>query len=602
MSYASSGAGVTVTVNSTGAGTASGIGSDAAGDTISNFENVIGSAHSDILTGDGLANILTGGAGNDRLDGGLGADTMIGGLGDDTFVVGIATDKVTELAGGGTDTIETSLATYSLNVAALLDVENLTYDNGLAADANFIGTGNLKNNTITGGTGSDTLNGGLGADLLIGGAGSDTYTVDNAGDVADESGGGALDHVQSSVSFDLSNAADAIGDIEKLTLTGALAINGTGSAIANTIIGNTGANVIEGKGGADILNGGAGLDTVSYASSASGVSILLNGALAGTVSGGDAALDTITNFENIIGSAAVDTLTGDTLANVIEGGASGDTLNGGAGLDTVSYASSGAGVTVTLNGALAGTVSGGDAAGDTITNFENIIGSGSGDILTGDGLVNILNGGAGNDRLDGGIGADTMIGGLGDDTFVVGIATDKVTELALGGTDTVETSLLTYSLNVAALAQVENLTFTGAGVFTGTGNALANTITGGGGADNLNGGLGNDTLIGGAGADSFIFNSSIAAVNVDTIDDFSVADDTIRLENAIFTTVGAAGVLAAGAFVSGAFNTAAQRISYNSADGSLTYDSNGSTAGGVVVTFATLDPGLVLTNADFLIV
>ena len=80
-----------------------------------------------------------------------------------------------------------------------------------------------------------------------------------------------------------------MGDVENLTLTGTAAINGTGNALANTITGNGGANIIEGKGGADILDGGAGLDTVSYASSAAGVTVTLKGAMASIGSGGDAA-------------------------------------------------------------------------------------------------------------------------------------------------------------------------------------------------------------------------------------------------------------------------------------------------------------------------
>jgi Ca2+-binding RTX toxin-like protein len=49
---------------------------------------------------------------------------------------------------------------------------------------------------------------------------------------------------------------------------------------------------------------------------------------------------------------------------------------------------------------------------------------------------------------------------------------------------------------------VENLTFTGAGSFSGTGNALDNIITGGAASDTLSGGGGADTLIGGDGVDS----------------------------------------------------------------------------------------------------
>jgi Ca2+-binding RTX toxin-like protein len=255
---------------------------------------------------------------------------MAGGAGDDTYVVSVATDKVTELAAGGNDTIETSLATFSL--AALTAVENLTY----TGTGSFVGTGNALNNTIRGGSGNDTLNGGAGADILIGGAGSDTYVVDNAGDVVDEGAGSGTDLVQSSVNFNLSAA---LGDVEKLTLTGSGAINGTGNGFANTIIGNGGANIIEGKSGADILDGGSGTDTVSYASSASGVTVMLNGSTTTFGIGGDAEGDSIKNFENVTGSALADALTGNGSANVINGGAGADTLAGGAGSDSFVFSS-----------------------------------------------------------------------------------------------------------------------------------------------------------------------------------------------------------------------------------------------------------------------
>ena len=48
-----------------------------------NIENLIGSAHGDMLTGDRRANTLDGGAGNDTLNGGGGNDTLSGGAGDD---------------------------------------------------------------------------------------------------------------------------------------------------------------------------------------------------------------------------------------------------------------------------------------------------------------------------------------------------------------------------------------------------------------------------------------------------------------------------------------------------------------------------------------
>ncbi|MBJ7415170.1 MAG: hypothetical protein JHC88_06885 [Niveispirillum sp.] len=115
-----------------------------------------------------------------------------------------------------------------------------------------------------------------------------------------------------------------------------------------------------------------------------------------------------------------------------------------------------------------------------------------------------------------------MTGGLGNDVYVVDATTDVVVELAGEGTDTIRTDLASLTL----VANVENLTYTGTGAFTGTGNALANVITGGAGADTLTGGGGADTLTGGLGGDSFVLAAaadSPVATPV-TISDFVAAD------------------------------------------------------------------------------
>ena len=71
------------------------------------------------------------------------------------------------------------------------------------------------------------------------------------------------------------------------------------------------------------------------------------------------------------------------------------------------------------------------------------------------------------------------------------------------------------------------------------------------GNDTLNGGLGSDDIFTGNGADTVVFNSALGATNIDDVFDFSVVNDTINLENAVFIGL-AAGPLAAAAFVIGA--------------------------------------------------
>ncbi|HEY7386255.1 MAG TPA: calcium-binding protein [Beijerinckiaceae bacterium] len=142
------------------------------------------------------------------------------------------------------------------------------------------------------------------------------------------------------------------------------------------------------------------------------------------------------------------------------------------------------------------------------------------DTILGLGANDRLFGFAGNDTLNGGLGADLMTGGIGNDAYVVDNAGDRAIEGANGGTDRVVSSVA-----FALAANVENLTLSGAGGISGTGNGLANTITGNGGAnrltglsgndslngaagnDLLTGGLGRDSLTGGLGADRFDFNT-----------------------------------------------------------------------------------------------
>src|SRR5262249_35036438 len=118
----------------------------------------------------------------------------------------------------------------------------------------------------------------------------------------------------------------------------------------------------------------------------------------------------------------------------------------------------------------------------------------------------------------------------------------------------------------------------------------------------LNGSFGKDTLTGGGGRDSFIFNRTLGANNVDTITDYDVVRDTIRIDNAVFAGIGAAGGLAANKFhIGAAAHDADDRIIYDSATGKLFFDIDGA-GGAAAVQFATLSKGLALTNLDFIVI
>jgi Ca2+-binding RTX toxin-like protein len=136
------------------------------------------------------------------------------------------------------------------------------------------------------------------------------------------------------------------------------------------------------------------------------------------------------------------------------------------------------------------------------------------------------------------------------------------------------------------------------------GNTASNVLNGHEGSDSLRGGYGNDRLVGGPGNDSFRFNTAPnSTTNHDTLADYVPANDTIELENAFFTKVGAAGHTLGALFFKAAAHAADTNdyIVYNRTTGNLYYDANGSAAGQEVL-FATLATKPVLTAAEFFII
>ncbi|MDH6168921.1 Ca2+-binding RTX toxin-like protein [Variovorax boronicumulans] len=462
--------------------------------------NLTGNALDNVLTGNSGNNTLNGGAGNDTLIGGQGADTMIGGAGNDTYEVDSALDVVTELAAGGIDTVNTSVA-VNLGTLGSGQVENASLTG--IADLNL--TGNALVNTLTGNNAANVLDGGAGADILTGGAGNDTYVVDVAGDVVTEQANEGTDLVQSLISYTLG------ANVENLTLTGTAAINGTGNELNNVLTGNAANNTLIGGAGNDTLNGAAGVDTMTggagsdfyYVDNAADVvTELVNEGIDTVATNISYTLGA--NVENLtINTAAAVNGTGNTLNNVISIGAGDNVVNGREGIDTASYRLATSAVTVSL--AVTTAQATGGSGSDTLLNIENLTGSAYNDKLTGDATANVL---------DGGAGADTLIGGAGNDTYVVDAAGDVVTELANEGTDLVQ-SAITYTLG----ADVENLALTGAAAVNGTGNALSNVLTGNAANNTLSGAAGDDTLNGGAGVDTLIGGTGNDTYYVDNAGD-----------------------------------------------------------------------------------
>jgi serralysin len=480
---------------------------------------------------------------------------------------------------GGTDTLNYS--GYSQN--QLIDLNQEAFSNvGTGIGNVVIARGTVIENA-TGGSGADTINGNISANVLNGGGGDDTLNG-NAG-------------------------ADTL--------------NGAGGN--DSLSGGNGDDTLIGAGGNDSLNGGNGIDTASYSSSAAGVTVSLAVASAQNTVG--AGTDTLSFMENLTGSGFADTLTGDVNANkllgnagndslvggdgndTLDGGAGDDNLNGGAGIDTADYTSAAAGVTVAVKTGAQNTIGAGT---DTFTAIENLTGSKFADTLTGNGSNNVLTGNNGNDTLIGQSGADSLSGGSGKDTLDGGSGSDILN--GGGGADTATyataTGAVTVNLSLAAaqvtggagtdtLTLIENLIGSNFADHL-TGSTAANTVDGGGGNDQIDGGLGKDILIGGAGQDNFIFSTTPnSSSNWDTISDFSVADDTIQLSQAIFAAAGGVGTLSASAFRNGtAAGDADDRIIYDQATGKIYYDADGTGAGGKVQ-FAKVTAGTVLTNLDF---
>ena len=527
-------------------GSGDGSGNGVFGQRFELVETIQGTDGNDTLKGIEKVDLIEGLAGNDKIVGSLGADTLDGGGGyDRAFYKG--SDAGVNVNLGDSNAEQGGFAQDDV----LIGIEHLI--GSKFADTL---TGNGRNNRFDGGRGDDSLTGGAGNDWLTGGAGMDTLNggagIDwavykgsnegvtvNLGDSIAEQGG----HAQGDV---LTGIEHLIGSKFADSLTGNDENNRfDGGAGDDALNGGAGNDWLTGGLGADRLDGGEGFDRAVYKGSNEAVTVHLDGTAG---EGGHAQGDVLTGIEVLIGSGHGDTLNGNAGDNRIDGGAGidwlkggagidwlkggagADTLDGGEGFDRAIYKGSDEGVTVSLAD---GTGEGGHAQGDTLTNIQNLTGSGHRDTLIGDAGDNRIDGGAGNDSLNGGAGNDWLTGGAGADTLdggaeqaIYGISDRGVTvNLAnLAGIGNLGDRAIYAGSNVGVTVNLSITNDDGAtigmgghaqgDVLTGiehltgskfadalTGNQYHNRFDGGAGNDSLTGGDGNDWLTGGRGMD-----------------------------------------------------------------------------------------------------
>ncbi|MDD1458293.1 M10 family metallopeptidase C-terminal domain-containing protein, partial [Dolichospermum sp. ST_sed7] len=182
----------------------------------------------------------TGNAGNNILQGNSANNTLTGLNGNDTYSFvansALGTDRITETATGGTDTIDftgttaavnvnlgiTTSQTVNSNLKLILSANNVI-ENAIGGTGNDRLTGNTLNNILSSGDGNDQLQGlggddnlwgGVGNDILDGGTGNDSLWGELGDDVLTGGVGNDKYLFQSSSAFATSLGIDYISNFE----------------------------------------------------------------------------------------------------------------------------------------------------------------------------------------------------------------------------------------------------------------------------------------------------------------------------------------------------------------------------------------------------
>ncbi len=561
VSYAADTAGVTVNLV-----TGLGSGGLAAGDQLANIENVIGGSGNDTFVANDSANVFDGGAGSNTVDysesttgavtvdlfhaNGVGTSggfaqgdkfiniqNVIGSTFDDTFVASAAANT---FDGGGGNHNRVSYANDTVGVTVDLF-------NGTGSGAGSLAAGDILINIqdATGGSGNDTFIASNVANAFNGGAGSNTVSYEHStagvtidlvagtgsGGFADGDSYVSIQNVKGSTSDDLfianSAANSFVGNGGNDTVSYIKATDGNGVTVdlnagvgtggyadgdrydgIRNAIGTSYDDTFVASNLANSFDGGLGSNTVSYAASASGVTVNL---LTGEGSNGYAQGDRYTSIQNVIGSASDDLFIANGSVNRFDGG-----VSTAASHNRVSYASDTADLTIDLLTPGAAGI-GGNAEGDTYVNIQDLTGGAGNDTFIASAAANNFDGGGGTHNrvsyatdtanltidLIAGTGQGGMAegdtytniqditGGSGDDLFIANGQANRFD----GGTSTATShNRVSYATDTADLT-IDLIAGTGLG-----GNAEGDTYVN---IQDVTGGSGNDTFVASAAANNF---------------------------------------------------------------------------------------------------
>lgn len=475
--------------------------------TFDGFENLIGSAFSDVLDGDDKDNVIAGGGGNDTISGGNGADTLDGGAGIDVISYGSRTS--------GGPGVEVRLA------------QNLARDLDGSTDQiiNFEGAlGSAGDDTLAGDEGDNLFHGAKGDDLILGGDGVDTLDLSQGDATSGQIGfvnatrnEGAivfLDARDPDIDFPLDTAPiasgglvrDQFGGVDRVfeieTVIGTRFFDRiTGDAGNNLISGRDGDDTLQGGGGRDTLEGGDGRDT--FVIDEAGGIVIISDFVVGT----DVLDLRAFSFEEL--TLALDLRPRDP--GVLQAGA------------ILSFRD---GTTILLSGVSP------DDFGDVdlllpeadLPELRALAGGGTlggtarAESLFGLGAPDLILGGDGDDFIDGGAGDDTIDGGAGRDIASFSSAT------VAGVSVNLKTGLVSGGAGNDVLRSIEGV----------IGSALADSITGSDNPDFLDSGSGADVLRPGGGADSIstgrgadIVAGSVSDLDGDVVTDFAPGDGVV---------------------------------------------------------------------------